>query len=208
MGHYAPIYDLLNKFLFSLLLTKERTVREMTLDLAEVRAGERVLEVGCGTGSLTLAACRRVGASGEVYGIDPAPEMIAAARRKLERARAQADLQVGRIDEIPFPDDRFDVVLASFMIFHIAEDTRRRGLPEMRRVLKPDGRLLILDFEPPKRGYLRIVAKVVLGHLLGGEEMLRHSVHELRALMEETGFKGVDTGGTRFNVLAFARGTK
>jgi ubiquinone/menaquinone biosynthesis C-methylase UbiE len=207
MGHFAPIYDLLNKFLFSLFLTRERTVREMTLELAQVRAGERVLEVGCGTGSLTLAASKRVGASGEVHGIDAAPEMIAAARRKFERAGADADLQVGRIDEIPFSDGRFDVVLASFMIFHMAEDTRRRGLPETRRVLKPGGRLLIVDFEPPKKGYLRIVTKVVLGHLLGGEEMLRHSVHELRPLMEEAGFAGVETGGTRFKVIGFARGT-
>lgn len=207
MGHFAPIYDLLNKFLFSLFLTRERTVREMTLDLAHVRAGERVLEVGCGTGSLTLAASRRVGASGEVHGIDAAPEMIDAARRKFDRAGAEADLKVGRIDGIPFPDGRFDVVLASFMIFHMTEDTRRRGLPEIRRVLRSGGRLLILDFEPPKTGYLRIVAKVVLGHLLGGEEMLRHSVHELRPLMEEAGFTDVETAGTRFKVIAYARGT-
>jgi ubiquinone/menaquinone biosynthesis C-methylase UbiE len=208
MGHWAPFYDLLNKFLFSLLLTRESTVREMTVELAQITAGESVLEVGCGTGSLTLAARKRVGASGEVHGIDAAPAMIAAARRKFERAGADTDLQVGRIDEIPFPDGRFDVVLASFMIFHMDEDTRRRGLPEIHRVLKPGGRLVIVDFEPPAKGYLRIVANVVLGHLLGGDEMLRHSVHELRPLMEEAGFAGVETGGTRYKVIGFARGTR
>jgi ubiquinone/menaquinone biosynthesis C-methylase UbiE len=99
-------------------------------------------------------------------------------------------------------------VLASFMIFHMTEATRLLGLPEIRRVLKPGGRLVIVDFEPPAKGYLWIVANVVLGHLLGGDEMLRHSVHELRPLMEEAGFAGVETGGTRYKVIGFARGTR
>jgi SAM-dependent methyltransferase len=95
MGRMAPVYDLVNTFLFSLFLTRERAVPEMTLDLAQVKPGDCVLEVGCGTGSLALLATKRAGARGEVHGIDAAPEMIAAARRKFERAGASADLQTG-----------------------------------------------------------------------------------------------------------------
>ena len=144
-----------------------------------------------------------MGPSGEVHGIDAAPEMIALARRKFERAGLNADLQVGRVDEIPFPDGRFDAVLASFMIFHMDEDTRRRGLLEIHRVLKPGGILAIVDFEPPAKGFLRSLA-----HLLGGDAMLRHSIHELRPLMEEAGLAAVDTGETRYRVIGFARGIR
>jgi len=86
MGRWAPLYDLLNKLLFALFLTREETVRETTVELARLTPGERVLEVACGTGSVALAAKKRVGASGEVHGIDAAAEMVAAAPRKFARA--------------------------------------------------------------------------------------------------------------------------
>jgi ubiquinone/menaquinone biosynthesis C-methylase UbiE len=206
MGHWAPIYDSLNKMLSILVGTSERTVRNMTVDLAHIQAGEKVLEVGCGTGSLTLAAKKRAGPAGEVHGIDAAPEMIRVARRKAARAGADIDFRVGLIQDIPFPDAQFDVVLASFMIFHMPEETRCKGLAEIRRVLKPGGRLLIVDFEPPSQPGRRTLATLVIGHLLGGHTMMQHTVRKLLPPMEAAGFTGVEAGPTSHWAIAFARG--
>jgi ubiquinone/menaquinone biosynthesis C-methylase UbiE len=142
MGAWAPYYDLLMKII---TLGRENALREATVDLAPVKAGDHVLEVGCGTGTLTLKAQERAGRSGDVHGIDVAPEMIEVARRKNARARKDVTFQEGHIDQIPFPDGKFDVALCSFMIFHMDEDTRQRGIEELFRVLKEGGRLLIVD---------------------------------------------------------------
>jgi ubiquinone/menaquinone biosynthesis C-methylase UbiE len=206
MGHWAPLYDLVNKVLSILTLTSERAVRNMTVELAHIQPGEKVLEVGCGTGSLTLTAKKRAGPAGEVHGIDAAPEMIRIAQRKAARAGADIDFRVGLIQDIPFPDSQFDVALASFMIFHMAEETRRKGLAEIRRVLKPGGRLLVVDFEPPKQAGRRTLATLVIGHLLGGHKMMQHTVRELLPLMKAAGFTDVEAGPTDHWAIAFARG--
>ena len=142
MGAWAPYYDLLMKII---TLGRENALREATVDLASVKAGDKVLEVGCGTGTLTLKAKERAGQSGDVHGIDAAPEMIEVARRKNARAGKDVTFQVGHIDQIPYPDGMFDVALCSFMIFHMDEDTQQRGIKELFRVLNEGGRLLIVD---------------------------------------------------------------
>jgi ubiquinone/menaquinone biosynthesis C-methylase UbiE len=142
MGSYARFYDLL---MVLMTFGKERKLRQDTIKLARIKPGDTVLEVGCGTGSLTLAAKEQVGSSGEVVGIDLAPEMVAKARHKSERKGADVSFQEGSIANIPFPDNRFDVVMCSFMIFHMPEEVRCKGFREIYRVLKSGGHLFILD---------------------------------------------------------------
>jgi ubiquinone/menaquinone biosynthesis C-methylase UbiE len=131
--------------MFLMTFGEEKKFRQDTIQLARINPGDNVLEIGCGTGSLTLAAKERAGPSGEVAGIDIAPEMVAKARQKAARNRADISFQEGSIAEIPFPDDRFDVVMCSFMIYHMPDDVRMKGFLEIYRVLKPGGHLFILD---------------------------------------------------------------
>jgi ubiquinone/menaquinone biosynthesis C-methylase UbiE len=79
LGRMAGYYDLI---MFLLTQGREKKLRQVTLDLAQIKPGDKVLEIGCGTGTLSIAAKTRVGDSGEVAGLDIAPEMIAAAVRK------------------------------------------------------------------------------------------------------------------------------
>ena len=146
MGKWARYYDFL---MFFMTLGQEKALRRMTVELAGLKPGEKVLEIGSGTGTLTLAAKRKVGATGEADGIDVAPEMVAVATRKATRRRVDAKFQVGTMQNLPFEAARFDAALCSFMIFHMPEDVRRKGFAEIHRVLKPGGRLLILDFGWP-----------------------------------------------------------
>ena len=133
---WARVYDALTGLL---LLGQEPALRAMTVDLAVVQPGERVVEVGCGTGSLALTASRRRGASGKVYGIDPDPVMINVARKKATRARLDVTFEVGLIERLPFAAAEFDVVLSSLMLHHLPDDLQALGLGEVRRVLRPGG---------------------------------------------------------------------
>jgi ubiquinone/menaquinone biosynthesis C-methylase UbiE len=126
-----------------------RQLRIMTVDKAVLKPGEKVLDVGCGTGGVTIPAKLRVGKTGKVAGIDPAPEMIAVARRKAERAMLEIDFRVGLIESLPYPDATFDSVTSSLMMHHLPHDLQVRGLAEIYRVLKPGGRLLIADMTRP-----------------------------------------------------------
>jgi len=121
----------------------------MTVNLAQVKPGDCVLEVGCGTGTLTLAAKRQAGPSGKVFGIDIIPGMIELCQRKAAQANLDVTFQLGSIDDIPFSANQFDVVMCSFMIFHMSEMVRRKGIIEIYRVLRPQGRLLVLDLALP-----------------------------------------------------------
>jgi len=184
---------------------RERTLREMTVSLAQVKPGDCVLEAGCGTGTLTLAAKRQAGPSGKAFGIDIIPGMIELSQRKAAQANEEVTFQLGSIDDIPFSANQFDVVMCSFMIFHMSEMVRRKGITEIYRVLKPRGRLLVLDLALPAQPLPRAIARA----LFGG--MLQHDLRELLPLMETSGFSDIEIAQARFRVLglsilAFVRG--
>ncbi|NIM49033.1 MAG: methyltransferase domain-containing protein [Gemmatimonadales bacterium] len=155
---WARCYDAMNRLNF---LGREGRFRERTVDLAAIARGETVLDVGCGTGNLTMAAKVRAGADGTVWGIDAAPEMIQEAERKAAEKQLDVRYQVALIEDIPFPDGEFDVVLSSLMLHHLPRDLKRQGVAEISRVLKPGGRFVAVDVDPPLLGNLRTVAEAM-----------------------------------------------
>lgn len=197
--HWASRYDAVTGLL---LLGNEQSLREMTAELAQVKPGDQVLDVGCGTGSLTIAAKIKAGPTGQVHGIDVAPEMIDVAHRKAVKKGLDIDFQIGLIEDIRFPDNQFDIVLSSLMLHHLPADLKLKGFAEIYRVLKPGGRFLAVDFEPPTNPLLRH-----LTHLLIGHRMMESNVRELPVMMQEAGFAEVETGITKYKVIAFVRGT-
>ena len=106
-------------------------------DAAGIRPGQRVLDVACGTGALTLAVAERVAPGGAVTGLDANPEMLAVARRK----HAPVEWRDGRAESLPFADTSFDAVVSQFGLMFF--DDRVAALREMRRVLRPGGRLAV-----------------------------------------------------------------
>ena len=191
--HWALPYDfLLNR----ILQPSEASIRT----LAQVKAGNKVLDVGCGNGRLTIASQNWVGPSGEAQGIDPSPEMIAIARRNAGRADPTAKFEVGLVEAIPFPEATFDVVLSRLVLHHLPGDLKQRGLAEMRRVLKPGGVCLVVDFEPPKSPILRHLVENLLS------PMAHIDVREYIPLLVEAGFTEVEAGPTSSKYLSFVRG--
>jgi len=158
------------------------------------------LDVGCGTGDLTLAAAQRAGATGQVYGIDAAPDMILVAQRKAARAGATVVFRAELIERLSFPDNSFDMVLSSLMMHHLPGDLKRRGLTEIRRVLKPGGRLFIVDFKGRTRPSHHLLT-AVLAHAA-----LDAGVQDLPGIMKEAGFVQVTTGDMPLRVIGYAAG--
>ena len=189
--HRAAGYDWL---VWMIMRGRERAFRERLIQLARIGRGERVLDVGCGTGSLALAAKRLVG-SAAVFGIDASPEMIARARRKCARSGMGVDFRQSVAEAIPFPDVNFEVAMSTVMLHHLGPKARRQCASEVCRVLKPGGRWLLVDFEGPARhagGILRFFHRH--GHIKPGE---------LGELARGAGLEIVECGSVGFKNLHF-----
>jgi ubiquinone/menaquinone biosynthesis C-methylase UbiE len=182
-------YDLLVWFFDTFLFRGTlRKFPQRTANLAQIQPGEAVLDVGCGTGALAMEASKRVGATGHVCGIDPGPKQIARARTKAKRASLPIDFQVGVIEHLAFPDQAFDVVLSTLVMHHLPDDLKRLGLAEMARVLKPGGRLVIVDFKRAE-AESRQPARLGAGSL---------GLQDLPALLQEAGFEHLESGEIAF----------
>ena len=131
-------------------------VHSRLVEQAGIEPGHHVLEIGCGTGNLALLARRRHPAA-EVVGIDPDPLAIARARRKSDRAGVPVRWDIGTAGDLPYPDASIDRVLSAFMFHHLDEAEKRRALAEVRRVLRPGGRLHLVDFGGHQRRLGRLV---------------------------------------------------
>ncbi|MBZ0208956.1 MAG: methyltransferase domain-containing protein [Hyphomicrobium sp.] len=144
IGWAAPFYDALCSN-----LGIGQDFRLETLRLANIATGDRVLDVGCGTGLLTRLAAAAVGPSGHATGIDPSAAMIAAARQNAASEGSLATFRLAAIEALPYADASFDVVLSSFMLHHLPPEAKRTGVREVYRVLRDGGRLLAVDIDRP-----------------------------------------------------------
>lgn len=127
-----------------------------TLSAALVGQGDHLVDVGCGTGKLAVAASRLVGAGGSVVGIDATPEMIDLANSRAAHETSGARFRVGVAEHLPFADGSQDAVTSSYFFHHLPSDVKPLAMREMWRVLKPGGRLIITDYGRPRSlfGYI------------------------------------------------------
>jgi demethylmenaquinone methyltransferase/2-methoxy-6-polyprenyl-1,4-benzoquinol methylase len=190
----APRYDLINDLQSAWL---HRGWKRRFVAMAEPRAGQRVLDLCCGTGDVALAFARR---GLEVVGLDFSEPMLDVARRRLElesnKFAAGGSVQFLQDDavNVPFPDESFDVVTISYGLRNLAD--WEAGLREMQRVARPGGRLLVLDFGKPDNALWRKVyfaylrwCVPVLGKIFCGDADTHGYI--LESLTHYTGQRGV-----------------
>jgi SAM-dependent methyltransferase len=161
---------------------------------AHLAAGESVLDVGCGTGTLAIVAKGQVGADGKVFGIDASPAMVARASSKAAKAGVDVCFKTAVVERLRFPDARFDVVLSTLMLHHLPRKLRQQCAREIRRVLKPQGRVLVVDFgcPQPKSGFLAHFHRH--GHV---------EPSDIVALLEDAELRRVDSGPVGISSLHF-----
>jgi len=185
---WASFYDTIVRLLS---FGKDRMIRSKTIELAQIEPGDWVLDVGCGTGDLTIAAKAAAGPSGEVYGTDAATNMIAVAQEKASKVGLKVTFQVGLIENIEFQDGQFDVVLSSLMMHHLPDDLKQVGLAEINRVLKPGGQLLIVDMQSTAGGSVKQQLSDLMIQLHGGHTAMQDNVTRQIPFVETAGFVNV-----------------
>jgi ubiquinone/menaquinone biosynthesis C-methylase UbiE len=183
-----------------IMLGRERVLREKMVELARVEPGESVLDVGCGTGTLAITAKRRVGPIGTVVGIDASPEMLARANKKATRAGVEVVFRNGIVEALPFPDAHFDAVLSTLMLHHLPRKAREQCAREMRRVLKPGGRVLAVDFGANGREKRGLLAHF---HHRHGHVNLPDMI----AVLNEAGLNVIESGAMGMRDLQFVLAT-
>ena len=172
-----PLYDPIVKLLGG------EAARRTLVEQAALRPGQRVLDLGCGTGGLALLI-KRLHPHVDVVGLDPDPHALARARRKAARVGVALPLDQGFGDALPYADATFDRVLSAFVLHHVPSEEKEPTLREVRRVLRDDGALHLLDFGGPDSRAGGFLARWI------------HASHHLRdnfgdripALMRRAGF--------------------
>ena len=200
MSGFLPAlrFDALTRFYDPVVAatTRERTFKRRLVDLAAPRRGERVLDVGCGTGTLAVEIAGRGAA---VSGVDADEAMLARARAKAPAL----DLRVAMAQDLPFPDDRFALVVSSLFFHHLRRDDKLAVFGELARVMRQGARLAIADWGAPRDPLMRVAAQGI--RLLDGAEPTADNLAgRLPALLTQAGFAEVaerDAMRTAFGVM-------
>jgi SAM-dependent methyltransferase len=177
-------------------------IHEQLLDRADLRPGQRVLEIGCGTGNLLTALGRRR-LDLEALGIDPDPAALRRAGRKAARRKLPIRYEQANACALPLPDAGFDRVLSALMLHHLDDAEKLGALREVRRVLRPGGQLHVVDVDGTPSGQAAGRRKIHRHPLVAGSRPER-----VTAALTEAGLTGVVENGrssTRFGNVVFYR---
>ncbi|MCM2288785.1 MAG: bifunctional demethylmenaquinone methyltransferase/2-methoxy-6-polyprenyl-1,4-benzoquinol methylase UbiE [Sulfuritalea sp.] len=215
----AQKYDVMNDLMSAGL---HRLWKKFTIEIAAPRPGERVLDVAGGTADLSSAFARKVGPDGQVWLTDINNAMLGVGRDRLLDEGVLAPVAQCDAEKLPFPDNHFDIVTVAFGLRNMTH--KDRALAEMRRVLRPGGRLLVLEFskvwKPLEKAYDVYSFKLLpwLGQKIAGDadsyRYLAESIRmhpdqaALKLMMEQAGLERVEVFNMTAGVVALHRGYK
>lgn len=180
------------------LTTRESAFKPALVKQANLLAGERVLDLACGTATLTLLA-KRAQPAAEVHGIDGDSNILKIAADKAQREGLSVQLQQGLANAVPYADAHFDRAMSSLFFHHLTRETKRAAFAELYRVLKPGGELHIADWGKASDPLMRVAFFGI--QLLDGFTTTADNVRGLLpTLIQEAGFSEV-TETQRFSTI-------
>ncbi len=197
----TPLYDPLLKWVM-----REETFKRRLIEQAHIEPGQCVLDLGCGTGTLTVLI-KTLHPEAEVAGVDGDTEVLDLAKAKAERADVNIKWDHGLAFELPYPNQSFDRVLTSLMLHHLTSDNKRRTFREVLRVLRPGGELDIVDFGKPHSPVVKPITQLIARL----EEATANLNGVLPAMLAESGFVQVEEVGyivTLLGSLSFYRAVR
>lgn len=191
--HYIPAlsYDRLT-FLYDpvvRLTTREAAFKAALLSQAQIQPGQRVLDLACGTATLTIAI-KQAHPQATVIGIDGDPAILRRARAKAKQAGVEMQLDEGLSYELPYTDESFDHVLSSLFFHHLTRENKLRTLTEVRRVLKPGGEFHVADWGAPQNGLMKLASQGIV--LLDGATTKDNFAGQLPVFIRRSGFEAVE----------------
>ncbi len=200
----TPLYDPVLR-----LTLKEEKFKELLVEQAGLLPGHRVLDLGCGTATLTMML-KQACPEATIVGLDADPKVLEIARRKIEGAGVEVELHEGLASDPPFELDSFDRVVSSLVFHHLSPENKRRALSAVGKLLIPGGGLHILDWGKAQNLAMRLAFLGV--QLLDGFETTSDNVRgRLVSLMEHAGFTSVSETHhemTMFGTLSLYRATR
>ena len=181
----TPLFDFV-----AAVAVRDRTIKRRVLARAAIASGEQVLDIGCGTGTLAMAAARA--AEGvEVTGLDADPSILARARKKAVDARLKIEFDQGMSTALPYADASFDLVLSTLFFHHLPDDAKRQTTAELVRVLRPGGRLVVGDVGQPQDPFMRIAVRATVQLLDGVKTTALNVRGQLRNILVDAGLGAV-----------------
>ncbi|BCS55139.1 bifunctional demethylmenaquinone methyltransferase/2-methoxy-6-polyprenyl-1,4-benzoquinol methylase UbiE [Geobacter sp. SVR] len=220
-GAIAPRYDFLNRLLsFGI----DRRWRTKAVRLLKYQQGSRILDVATGTGDVALEIARSTPSSVQITGADFCREMVELGQVKVAASpyADRIEFRVAPCEDLPFPDNTFDSITIAFGIRNVVD--RRLGLAEMWRVLRPGGRMIILEFSTPRSQLFRQIYHFyfrrvlpVIGGLFSRYNAYKYlpdsvlefpSQNEFSTMMADTGFRHIHIRDLTFGIASIYTGEK
>ena len=196
----APVYDPLVRFISS-FFGGEESLRGLTIDKMDLKPGQKVLDVCCGTGTLCAMIAEEIRSDGEVVGVDLSENMLKKAENRRED---NIRFCYANAEEIPYANGYFDRASMTFGLHEMPHPVRMNVLHEMQRVLKPGGKIIVLDYAYPKRTLAVPIFKVWM--LVEGETARDFIRRDLSSMIRDAGFDVIEQNVYWMNTIRIVSG--